>query len=318
MPFCASPGVRQRERIASPGGREGHHRQRPAVRPREPRLAVDVEREAEALLVHRAVVPAAQQHQGVQLRRAAVPPNAQRGGRRSDGPRSRGSGSAGPVTPEPGATRGKWCGSCGRRRGCCRRHHGASSPCRRRRQGGGTFPRKRGCRPPPPVRPVRHSATFPRETPSFRGVRVDVHHHLVTVAGSSRVELRGQGTLGNQPEGIGAAAGRRLRLDVPRLRILRFLIELLGRRINCPADNGAHLRRQQASDDEHAVGIRVDAETVIPPPLGVFLPLVLAVAQPPRRGPIRSRSAAVAWRARCNSRSSVAGVATRVMARTFE
>ena len=57
-----------------PDGSGGHHRQGRTARLREQRLTLGIERKTEALLVYRAVVPAAQQHQVLQLRRAAVGP----------------------------------------------------------------------------------------------------------------------------------------------------------------------------------------------------------------------------------------------------
>ena len=100
-----------------------------------------------------------------------------------------------------------------------------------------------------------------------------MHHDLVAVAGRPRIERRRQGALREQPQGVGAPAGRGRLLHVLRLRILRFLTELLGGRVERPADHHAHLRRQAAPDDEHPVGVGVDAEAMMPPPRPVLPPL---------------------------------------------
>jgi hypothetical protein len=67
----------RRDGISGHRGRHWHIRQRAAVRPPESESPVGAARDLKALLVHRAVMPAAQHREVRQRRRAAVRPVAE-------------------------------------------------------------------------------------------------------------------------------------------------------------------------------------------------------------------------------------------------
>ena len=82
-----------------------------------------------------------------------------------------------------------------------------------------------------------------------------MQHHLVAVAGGPAVQVRRQRRFGQQTERVGPTLCRRHFLGHPfgLRRRLSLAEQPIGRRLERALDDRAHLGRQAASDDDHAV-----------------------------------------------------------------
>jgi len=237
------------DRIGGHLGRWWDLGQGSAIRPTEPKRAVEPAMDSVALLVDRAVMPATEQREIGKRRRSPFRPVAE-------------------MVPlrEADAAAGKATTSI--------------AMIERPPQGGRNRPGPGPDfdRPPAFVMPHHHPAGIARQTARrFRGnahtlledrtarlIRIgerrsiDVDHYLVAIARGAGIELVVKCRLGEQGQRICLLLGHRRRfrgnsLAGVRERLPRSLIQSLPCRLQRLHDHGADLRREAAADDDHTV-----------------------------------------------------------------
>ena len=134
------------------------------------------------------------------------------------------------------------------------------------------------------------TGTVPR-----RGLGVDVHHHLIAVTRRARIEIRRQGGFGEQAQRVGPALrGRDLFGQGVAGRGGRAIAKQpIGGGLEGALHDGAHLRREPAADDDHAVVVDPRRELTIEMPRFGLARVLDAIHAPPRaHEPLHVRSRA--------------------------
>ena len=246
-----------------------------AVGPRELKVAVRSPRHGPALFVHGAMMPSAQQDQVVEPRGAAVGPVldvvrvgvASRAAREATLRVARGQ--------RPCESPREWCGSCARHPAPTRPARAASRRARRRTPAAATFPRKRTARRR--ARPVRLSAGLASRPPCARPPDGARRPPRAAPPGTGPRRSRDRGL---RPRHTRPAGPGRRRAAAPRGLLGGGLLggavrgvskQPVGRRVERPLHHRAHLRRQPAAEDQHAVVVHPGLELpVLVPALGLL------------------------------------------------